>query len=62
VSGRVDVEPYQWFLLGMMVAWTPSMIVLAVMLTRSADHSADCSGSREGISDKGRRAAANHHG
>jgi len=28
------MEPYQWFLLGMMVAWTPGLLVLALMLRR----------------------------
>ncbi len=28
------VESYQWFLLGMMVAWTPGLLVLALMLRR----------------------------
>jgi hypothetical protein len=26
------MQSYQWFLLGMMVAWTPALIVLAVIL------------------------------
>jgi hypothetical protein len=26
------MEPYQWFLLGMMVAWLPGMIILAASL------------------------------
>jgi len=26
------MEAYQWFLLGMMVAWTPGLLVLALML------------------------------
>jgi hypothetical protein len=29
------MRAYQWFLLGMMFAWTPSLLVLAVMLPRS---------------------------
>jgi hypothetical protein len=29
------MRAYQWFLLGMMFAWTPSLLVLAVMLRRS---------------------------
>jgi hypothetical protein len=29
------VEPYQWFLLGMMVAWTPTLVVLALLLRRA---------------------------
>jgi hypothetical protein len=28
------MEAYQWFLLGMMVAWTPGLLVLALMLRR----------------------------
>jgi hypothetical protein len=28
------MEAYQWFLLGMMVAWTPSLLTLAIMLRR----------------------------
>ena len=28
------MEAYQWFLLGMMVAWTPGLLALAVMLWR----------------------------
>jgi hypothetical protein len=31
------MEPYQWFLLGVMVAWTPSLIVLAVAVFQ-VDH------------------------
>jgi hypothetical protein len=26
------MEAYQWFLLGMMVAWTPGLLALALML------------------------------
>jgi len=26
------MEPFQWFLLGVLVAWTPSMLVLMMML------------------------------
>lgn len=29
------MEPYQWFLLGMMVAWTPALVVLALLLRRA---------------------------
>jgi hypothetical protein len=29
------MEPYQWFLLGVMAAWTPGMIVLALFLWRT---------------------------
>jgi hypothetical protein len=28
------MEGYQWFLLGMMVAWTPGLVVLALMLRK----------------------------
>jgi hypothetical protein len=28
------MEAYQWFLFGMLVAWTPSLVVLAVMLRK----------------------------
>jgi len=28
------MEAYQWFLLGMMVAWTPGLLALALMLWR----------------------------
>jgi hypothetical protein len=28
------MKAYQWFLLGMMVAWTPSFLALALMLWR----------------------------
>jgi hypothetical protein len=30
------MEPYQWFLLGIMAAFTPSLLVLGVLLARSA--------------------------
>ncbi len=30
---------YQWFLLGIMVAWTPSLLVLAMMLREVSDAS-----------------------
>jgi hypothetical protein len=33
-GGEMRMEPYQWFLLGMMVAWTPSLVALAVMLRK----------------------------
>jgi hypothetical protein len=35
------MESYHWFLLGMMVAFTPSLLVLGVLLARSLDHSSD---------------------
>jgi hypothetical protein len=28
------MEPYQWFLLGMMFAWTPGLLALAIVLWR----------------------------
>jgi hypothetical protein len=31
------VEAYQWFLLGVMVTWPPSLVVLALMLRKGAD-------------------------
>jgi hypothetical protein len=30
------MQAYQWFLLGMLVAWTPGLIVLAVMLRQAS--------------------------
>lgn len=30
------MEAYQWFLLGMMAAWTPAMVVVAILLARSS--------------------------
>jgi hypothetical protein len=30
------MEPYQWFLLGVMIAWTPGLLALALMLWRTA--------------------------
>jgi hypothetical protein len=35
------MEPYQWFLLGIMVAFTPSLLVLGVLLARSVDQPGD---------------------
>jgi hypothetical protein len=35
------MEPYHWFLLGIMVAFTPSLLFLGVLLARSTDHPAD---------------------
>ena len=34
-SGQKEMQPYQWFFLGMMVAWIPALVVLAVMLRRA---------------------------
>ena len=31
------MEPYQWFLMGLMASWTPSLVILAVMLSRDGD-------------------------
>jgi len=31
------MDPYRYFLLGMMVAWTPGLAILAVMLSRAGD-------------------------
>jgi hypothetical protein len=39
--GGMKMEAYHWFLLGMMVAFTPSLLVLGVLLARSKDHAAD---------------------
>jgi hypothetical protein len=36
------MEAYQWFLLGMMVAWMPGLLALALLLWRSnGQNSAD---------------------
>jgi len=29
------MQPYHWFVAGLLAAWTPSLLVLAVMLRRS---------------------------
>lgn len=39
--GGMRMESYHWFLLGMMVAFTPSLLVLGVLLARSVDQPAD---------------------
>jgi hypothetical protein len=31
------MAPYQWFLIGLMASWTPSLVILAVMLSRAGD-------------------------
>jgi len=31
------MDPYQWFFLGMMVAWRPGLVALALMLSRAED-------------------------
>jgi len=41
------MESYQWFLLGIMVAFTPSLLVLGVLLARSMDQPADTKQSGE---------------
>jgi hypothetical protein len=41
------MEAYHWFLLGIMVAFTPSLFVLSVLLARSVDQSADTNHSGE---------------
>jgi hypothetical protein len=41
------MESYQWFLLGMMVAFTPGLLVLGVLLARSVDQPADSNHSGE---------------
>jgi hypothetical protein len=43
----VRMESYQWFLLGIMVAVTPSLLVLGVLLARCHDQPADTNHSRE---------------
>ena len=39
--GGIEMESYHWFLLGMMVAFTPSLLVLGVLLARSIDKPVD---------------------
>ena len=39
--GGMRMESYQWFLLGIMVALTPSLLVLGVLLARTVDQPAD---------------------
>ena len=45
--GGMRMEPYQWFLLGIMVAFTPSLLVLGVLLARSVDQPADTTEPRD---------------
>jgi hypothetical protein len=45
--GRIEMETYHWFFLGMMVALTPSLLVLGILLARSTDHPADTQHSRK---------------
>ena len=35
------MKAYQWFLLGMMVAWTPGLLALAIMLRRQIINNID---------------------
>jgi len=35
--GGARMESYHWFLLGIMVAFTPSLLILGVLLARSID-------------------------
>lgn len=39
------MEPWQWFLLGMMVALTPSLLVLALLMSRSRDDDGPATGT-----------------
>jgi hypothetical protein len=41
------MEAYHWFLLGIMVALTPSLIVLGLLLARTHDQPADTPHSGE---------------
>jgi hypothetical protein len=34
LGGNAAMEALKWFLLGMMVAWTPGLLALALMLRR----------------------------
>jgi hypothetical protein len=36
-AGAGTMGPYQWFFLGMMVAWTPGLVALALILSRAED-------------------------
>jgi hypothetical protein len=45
--GGVEMDSYHWFFLGMMVALTPSLLVLSVLLVRSIDPPADTQHSRK---------------
>ena len=35
------MQAYKWFLLGMMVAWTPSLLALALILRRQISNNLD---------------------
>jgi len=37
IAGVGTMDPYQWFLLGMMVAWTPGLVALALILRDAED-------------------------
>ena len=44
------MEAYQWFLFGMMVSWTPCLVVLAVMLRKAnppETHTEDAAGLQD---------------
>jgi len=45
--GGIEMETYHWFFLGMMVALTPSLVVLGILLARSTDHPGDTQHSRK---------------
>ena len=36
-AGVGTMDSYQWFLLGMMAAWTPGLVALALMLAHAND-------------------------
>jgi hypothetical protein len=44
------MQAYQWFLLGMMAAWTPGLLALALILLR---HNIDSAG-QDSLDDGGR--------
>jgi hypothetical protein len=46
-SSGVGMESYHWFLLGIMVALTPSLLVLGLLLARTHDQPADTQHSGE---------------
>ena len=42
-AGNGTMESYQWFLLGIMVAWTPGLLALALVLWRHDVVDSSCS-------------------
>jgi len=52
------MEAYHWFLLGIMVALTPSLIVLGLLLARTHDQPADSQHSGEWTGSNELRCAA----